>query len=173
MPLSESHSPPLRFRGVSGGIASARIAREAPNFRKNATPPRGAKVKGLRYERKAQAYLEELFGERFVAGPWIHFREEGAEAFRWCQPDGLVIDLEAGTILCVEIKYNHTADAWWQLRHLYGPLLKRLFPERLWRHEVCEVVKWYDPLVVLPEASVLVASPDRGSDGFKVHIFND
>ncbi len=115
----------------------------------------------------------EQFEDFYLPSPWLHFREEGQEDFRWAQPDGLLIDGIKGIITIVEIKYSHTADAWWQVRRLYLPVLQKLFPPNLWRYEALEVVKWYDPDTVFPEKVQLVDNPMRSSSHFKVHIFNN
>lgn len=161
----------MTSRTVQLPLESVRLARHAPPFKR---PERrlGAKGRGIRYEEKVQKYLLNDFAPLYVPSPWLHFRERGSETFRWCQPDGLLIDLRRGVIVIVEIKYNHTADAWWQLNHLYRPVLSALFPPTLWRLEVCEIVKWYDPAVVFPEPCRLVNNPMKDVDSFRVHIFN-
>lgn len=79
--------------------------------------------------------------------------------------------LEEGRILLVEVKYQHTVDAWWQTKHLYAPVLERIFPRELWRVEVCEIVRWYDPATAFPEPVALCARPEERSQRFKVHIW--
>lgn len=124
----------------------------------------------MRYERLVQNYLSEVFREEYIASPWLHFLAEGSSKWRWCQPDGLLIDIERGIITCVEVKYAHTPNAWWQVRQLYLPVLERIFPKTLWELQVCEVVKWFDSAVEFPEPLKLVASIGVPSSKFKVHI---
>jgi hypothetical protein len=104
-----------------------------------------------------QAHLLELLPDRYVPGPWLYFSAE--HGVQWCQPDGLIIDLKGGKIVIVEMKYQHTTDAWWQMRHLYLPVLRHIFPEALWDFKLLEVVKWYDGMLQWPEPTRLVAHP--------------
>lgn len=164
-------APPAHFRFVSEPLASARLSPQAPPFNRGRKRT-AAQSRGIRYERKAQEYLLSQFREFYVPSPWLHFREEGAENFRWCQPDGLLIDGQRGIINIVEIKYSHTSDAWWQLKNLYLPVLKKIFPIDLWSFEMVEVVRWYDPDVFFPEPVCLANNPLKPSTKFKVHIFN-
>lgn len=129
----------------------------------------GRRLQGVRYERRVHEYLASLYGDGYVASPWLKFFAEGR--WRWCQPDGLVLAPATGRITVVEVKYQHTSDAWWQLRHLYLPVLAQIFPPALWRFDVCEVVKWYDPAVVFPERVVLAHEPALDNSAFKIHIY--
>lgn len=128
--------------------------------------------RGIKYEEKVQQHLLSSFEDFYLPSPWLHFREEGEEQFRWCQPDGLLIDALKGVIHIIEIKYSHTSDAWWQVKKLYLPVLSKIFPKEIWRFECGEVVKWYDPDIFFPESVQLVNSPMKSSNAFKVHIFN-
>lgn len=76
------------------------------------------------------------------------FKEKGKRV-RWCQPDGLLIDVLAGVITILEMKYQHTAQAYWQLHGLYLPVVKRVFGPS-WTYKLCEVTKWYDPAIPFP-----------------------
>jgi len=129
----------------------------------------GRRLQGVRYEKKAQEYLQERLGEGYVNSPWIRFLADGK--WRWCQPDGILFKPREGRIVIVEVKYQHTSDAWWQLRHLYQPVLEAIFPRDLWRYEVCELVKWFDPATPFPEKTVFAHEVDMMSHGFKVHIW--
>lgn len=129
----------------------------------------GRRLAGIRYERKVHEYLELLYGDKYVASPWLRFYTEAG--WRWCQPDGLVVDAARGRITIVEVKYQHTSDAWWQVRHLYQPVLEKMFPPSLWELDACEVVKWYDPATLFPEKVVLAQDVHMHHPSFKVHIW--
>ncbi len=134
----------------------------------------GKKGEGNRYERKAQAYLQESLGIQYVPGPWFRFRSYASDKWRFCQPDGLLIDIPTGRITIVEIKLKHTAVAWWQVRQLYEPVLQSLFPSALWSFAACEVVRWYDPDTPFPEALRLSPTIESIKPGqFGLHIWND
>ena len=138
-----------------------------PNLKKRQY--KGRRAAGIRYEKRVHEYLESFYGEHYLASPWLKFFDEGK--WRWCQPDGLIWDLARGVITIVEVKYQHVELAWWQTRRLYAPVLRSMFPPHLWKIEVCEVVKWYDPSVVFPERVVLASDVDNPHSGFKVHIW--
>jgi hypothetical protein len=113
-----------------------------------------------------------MFEGLYLDGPWLYFQEEGDRPPRWCQPDGLIIDVQTGRLTIVEVKYQHTGDAWWQLTQLYRPVLEKLFPKRLWAMQVVEVVKWYDASVLFPERVALLEIPNEPlRSGFGVHIW--
>lgn len=110
--------------------------------------------------------MAERFAGAYLPSPWIRFNDQTGQ--HWCQPDGL-LDTPDGLVI-VEFKYQHTIDAWQQLRLLYEPVISVLHPDR--PLAVLEVVKWYDCAVAFPEAISLVADPalHRGR-GFGVHIW--
>lgn len=159
---------PERLKPV-GIISVARLSSTPPPFVRKRRYT-GRRAEGIRYERKVQAHLMYEFPDTYVPSPWLHFREEGATKFRWCQPDGLIVDTVRGIITCCEIKYSHTSDAWWQTRKLYMPVLAFLFPAPRWDIQVCEIVRWYDAAVAFPEPIELASEPSRPSKKFKVHI---
>lgn len=70
----------------------------------------------------------------------------------------------------MEFKYQHTIDAWTQLRLLYEPVIQVLLPEL--RISVLEIVKWYDCDVAFPEPVRLVSDIATFDGlGFGVHIY--
>lgn len=164
-------SPPPRKFKPAGTIIWAEFC-GAPGFLRNQRRPRGRRAEGVRYERKAQKFLAEELGEGYCPSPWLRFRAEEAKRPRYCQPDGVLFDIEGGKITLYEVKLQHTADAWWQLEHLYLPVISFLFPSRLWKMSVCEVVKWYDPAVAFPVQPRLLRDL-RGArpENFSVHIW--
>lgn len=129
----------------------------------------GRRRQGIQYEKAVHEYLGVMFGDFYLPNPWLKFFTEGK--WRWCQPDGLIFRPDQGRIVIVEVKYQHTADAWFQVRQLYQPLIQAIFPPRLWAVDAVEVVKWYDPLTIFPERVVLASSPDLDNPAFKVHIW--
>lgn len=111
----------------------------------------------MKYEQQVQEHFLDLMPDKYVPGPWLYFN--GEHGVQWCQPDGLIVDLRGGKIVIVEIKYQHTTDAWWQMRHLYLPVLQHIFPESLWDFKLLEVVKWFDGMLQWPEQVRPVAHP--------------
>lgn len=153
----------------AGPVEFARLSLAPPPFLRQRRYT-GRRAEGVRYERKVQAHLLDLFPDTYLASPWLHFKPAGQDKWRWCQPDGLLIDLENGILTVLEVKYSHTSDAWWQVRELYTPVLQKIFPLSLWAYQACEIVKWYDPATAFPEPIELASELDRSSRKFKVHI---
>lgn len=168
--MSEPLPPPAPegFR-PAGRVLSASFSHPPTIRRKRYT---GRRLEGVRYEKKVQAYLQSLYGDKYLASPWLRFfpGEIGAR-WRWCQPDGILLDPVHGRLTIVEVKYQHTSDAWWQVKHLYAPVLRAMFPEHLWELDYCEVVKWYDPATPFPEKTVLAQEISMRHPAFKVHIW--
>lgn len=126
---------------------------------------------GIRYERKAQAYLQELYPDTYVASPWLMFRMAYEPLLRWCQPDGLLFDIERGEITIVEIKLRHMKEAYTQITGIYHPVLRSIFPIP-WTFRHLEVTRFYDPAVPFPARIQLVSDPMLTPKSvFGVHIY--
>ena len=148
-------------------IQSAHFCRP-PAFAQRAGKRIGRKGEGLRYEAKAQAELT-LRSEWYLPGPWIIYLV-GGQPF-WCQPDGLHFDIPRGIVTIVEIKLSHTSDAQRQLRGVYEPVIRRMFPRPSWGVRLIEVTKWFDPDVRFPEPTAMCADPFAHSGpAIGVHI---
>lgn len=125
----------------------------------------GAQKAGLAYQRRVLDHLSVLVsGGALVPSPWYCYVDSGG-ARRYCQPDAIhEYDSSPRALVC-EIKLRWTADAWWQLRKLYLPVLSRAYlPSRL-LIPLC-ICRSYDPSVAIPEAVNLIedleaASPDQ------------
>ena len=167
---NDARCPPPRNFHPAGTVHSPKLELTEPMFKRSRSTE--AQAAGIRYERKAQAYLCTTFPHHYIAGPWFSY-QRGDEAKRiWCQPDGLLIDIKVGYICLIEIKLRHTSDAWWQTRHLYLPVIKSLFGEETWRYGIIEVVRWYDPDIQFPERYKLVPELNRVCpEKFGVHIW--
>ncbi|MAH46428.1 hypothetical protein CMI37_11390 [Candidatus Pacearchaeota archaeon] len=132
----------------------------------------------MRYERKAQAYVDEAAAGNYVPSPWLRFLSRVSESnteteLRWCQPDGVLIDIFTGQITIVEFKLQHTSEAWFQTRQLYEPVLQSIFPTGLWAYSVVEIVCWMDPDVAFPERFSFLPDINEARPGqFHVHIWN-
>ena len=131
----------------------------------------GRRAEGVKYEKRVHEYMGDLYGDKYIANPWLKFFSAG-QAWRWCQPDAILLDPFKGKLVIVEVKYQHTSDAWWQVKQLYFPVLSIIFPPQLWKYEFCEVVKWYDPDTSFPEPTVLANDIAMPHEAFKVHIYH-
>lgn len=129
----------------------------------------GRRAQGVRYEKLVQEYLLFRYPQTYLPSPWIRFRN--ADGVRWCQPDGLLFLPLEGRIIIIEVKYQHTPDAWWQTKCLYMPVIEKIFPRPLWELDVVEVVKWFDPAIAFPERVVLANEVTMRHKDFKVHIW--
>lgn len=149
----KSRTPPKGFSPAKA-VQWATILAEPPLFikEKRNSSNRGAKGRGIRYEKKVQTILDNRFGNNYIPGPWLLFSEGRDLRPRYCQPDGILFDFYRGRITIVEIKYNHCALAWWQLYTLYLPVIRKIFGPN-WTYSCCEVVKWFDPNTHVPETT--------------------
>jgi hypothetical protein len=106
-----------------------------------------------------------------VDSPWFTFRSAGDNAIRWCQPDGLLFQPLDSLLTVIEIKLQHTSDAWWQTQQLYLPVIAQVFPPALWRYNICEIVKWFDPHTNFPWKFKMCEHPLMlAPNTFGVHI---
>ena len=101
---------------------------------------------GKRYEAKIFKRLAKLAGSgadlRVIESPWISFSTL-RDTDRRVQPD-LLIFQNRQLLLC-EIKLAHTVDAYWQLVHLYAPVVRRVFPD--YELRLVEITKSFDPAI--------------------------
>jgi hypothetical protein len=150
---------------IAREVVSAALSNTPPPFLRK-TNPRGRKRQGVKYEAIGQKLLSTRFGAAYTPSPWVRFSDASGD--HWCQPDGL-LDTNQGVII-VEFKYQHTIDAWHQLRLLYEPVLSVLLPDK--HISVLEIVKWFDCNVSFPEPVRLVSDPEFHSGReFGVHIW--
>lgn len=127
----------------------ASFAKYPPSFAKD-VHRRGARGRGVQYEKKVRAWLSRKYEGWYIPSPWLLYRLHNDSRLHWCQPDGLVIRPDLGIIWVHETKLRHTAEAWFQLMDLYLPILERIFPPKLWSIRLVEVVRWFDPSVPFP-----------------------
>lgn len=121
---------------------------------------------GKRYEQRVMAWLQTVFPARpclkmhmqsggaihatevlqsqLEIGPWFMYVDDRGPHV--CQPDAII---RWGTsVVVVEVKRSHTADAWWQLRRLYEPVVSMAL--RTLTHPL-EICRTYDPAVYIPD----------------------
>ena len=165
-----SYKQPSRFK-PAGEVADVRLSREAPGFIPKTPKLKGKKAEGIKYENKAHGYIEGLT-DYYLPSPWLHFQMQKTNTWRWCQPDGLICDMKQGKITIIEFKLQHTVQAWWQLRRLYEPVVKKLFGEKF-TYSMLEIARWVDPDIDFPEHYTYIKDPMEVEVGaFGVHIWN-
>jgi len=163
-------NPPLDFLPITS-CDWAEFSEIPPAFLRE-TKRRGRRLLGVKYERKAQAWLAGMFGSDYMPSQWLRYRDPQGR-IRWCQPDGVYVDRSEKSLTIVEVKYSHTATAWWQLFRLYLPVLERLFDGHGYEFRCVEVCHWFDPAVRCPvkprlRDSIVNVKPDE----FAVHIWH-
>lgn len=141
---------PLHFRPCVGTPRNVHLTLPPYPTRRGNTAAREA---GLRYERLVQAQLQTIW-PAYRTSPWLAFTDETGE--RRCSPDGIFFDKRTGVACVVEIKLQHMPEAWFQLRKLYEPVVKRLYPNS--QVSVVEIVKSFDPSMPFPEEIILLTS---------------
>lgn len=145
---------------LPGEVVWSGLMAEPPQFARASRLPRNqARKNGVKYERTAQEYLLRAFHGRYLPSPWLAFRVRNESRHRFCQPDGLVFDWQRHVLLVLEIKYQHTEEAWHQVHDLYLPVLRHLFRNCRFQYRACEVVKWYNPAAYFPAPIALVSEP--------------
>lgn len=155
-PVNHRHLKPERLRPAENVLWSE-ISLKAPSFIRAPTTKRGKL--GVQYERRVHLHLHVSSGpdELYLPGPWIRFICANEQKSRWCQPDGLLFNFASGLLTIVEMKYSHTADSWWWMQKLYLPVVRSLFPAKLWTFRRCEIVHTFDPGVRFPEPLVRIS----------------
>jgi hypothetical protein len=142
--------PRYRFRPV-GDVRSATFVSKSPlRSIKNPGSHTAAQKAGKRFEKKLLSRLDSTDDYQVLKAPWIQYEVSEAGP-RWCQPDALIS--RKTDVLIVEAKLTHTADAYWQLRQLYEPIVKWIFPKAV--VHLVEVTRSFDPAVRMPEEMVL------------------
>lgn len=111
-----------------------------------------ARKNGIRYEKKARAMLSTAV-PMAVFSQWFSYMD-GGKFPRKCQPDAYLEVPELRLLTIYEIKNSHSADAWWQLRYLYSPVLQAWRPS--YHINVVEITRACDPNVAFPEPIHLV-----------------
>ena len=142
---------PAGFREASE-ITSVHLRACAPIFASRRQRLTGARANGVRYEKKIHEEFLRRYPANYLPSPWFEFWD--GFGHRWCQPDGLLIDVAQGLIVIVEVKHHHTGEAWWKLHKLYFPVVRALFGTE-WEYRCLEVVRFYDPSTLFPAAKLV------------------
>lgn len=161
----------LRFRRVNFPrlpIYEARISTQPPQFAR-APSTKGRRGLGNRYEQLVhQEFVTRYPG--YLPSMWLRFLDRD-RYWKWCQPDGLLVNPWQGILTIVEVKYSHTNDAFVQLFKVYLPVVQAIFGGA-YAIVCCEVCKWYDPAVLTDEPPQLCKHPDLAPAGrFNCHIW--
>lgn len=150
---------PPKFRAPLGEIRDVRIEETSPEDYAAQQGTSAAQRAGLAYESRIQRTLIRELGPLYRPAPSVYFSDDRGR--RCCIPDGLVIRDMACVV--IEIKSQHMPEAWWQLRKLYEPVLRKVYPVVA----LLEICKSYDPHMPFPETPLLLdgITKDRLGDG--------
>lgn len=115
---------------------------------------------GLAFEKKAKDFLSSSFPHA-VPGQWFYYSDGFRR--RYCQPDFLIFDQplseRPSCLTIVEIKIRWTETAWWQLTHLYAPVVSHFYkPEAL--RLVC-LTKSFDPAIPVAGSTSILDTLDE------------
>ena len=97
--------------------------------------PRGAKLEGVRYERRVAKALA-LAGLKFSHGKWWEFEDWAGRGV--CQTD--FVGKVGDSAVVLEVKYSWTQEAWWQLDQLYIPVLRMALACPVVGVQVCKML---------------------------------
>lgn len=115
---------------------------------------RGAKYQGNLFDKKVGKVLAEL-SPWYSDHPWFTFLDSGVgRNLRWCQPDGLFVNFHLGHICIVEAKLTFTWDAYWELFHLYLPVVKDFFGPQ-WTYSCLNIVRTINPGSLLSDGETV------------------
>lgn len=151
-PAAVGIPPPSSFRPLNGTPKRVRWQFSSAASGGGLT---AAQKAGLRYEAKVQLFLRNALLD-YIEAPIVTFLDGGSQTRRVI-PDGFV--LRGARAWIFEIKSQHTHAAWWQLRHLYEPVMLAL--EGIQQVFCVEVVRSYDPAIGFPEPIELCHSLDE------------
>lgn len=110
-------------------------------------------------------------GFHILFNPWVVYRRLGdhRSILQFCQPDCIIETTDK--IILIEIKLAHVGDSWKQLRQLYEPVLRAIYPANK-EFAFLEIVKWFDPYIPYPETFYYCESiMDAVVDRIGMHIF--
>lgn len=162
------------------GVTFATFTSQRPSFTENPSSAfTRAQKEGLRYEKKAHEYLKKLLIDardinfELKISPWIMFKckHDASTRIRFCQPDAVLISKDETRIILIEIKYQHTNEAWKQLRLLYEPILKFIYPKA--SIACLEICSWFDPHASFQEHYYYSENPlEALSERLGVHVYH-
>lgn len=149
---------PPKFRAPLGRIRDVNMEETPHEHYAAAKGTSSAQKAGLSYESRVQRQLMQIFGPNYKPSPSIYFSDDRGR--RCCIPDGIILGPSLSVV--VEIKSQHMPEAWWQLRKLYEPVLRTVYPHVA----LLEICKSYDAQMPFPEAvRLLGSSPLDLNDG--------
>jgi hypothetical protein len=162
----------------AGVVTSACFLEKSPLFTTVSGIKSKAQKDGLRYERRTQDYVAKLARLApsgadidVLLNPWLlyHTRNDGPTVALFCQPDILLVS--EGKVTIIEVKLSHTNDSYEQMRLVYEPVLKKVYPQGT-EFALLEICKWYDPHTRYAEQFYYCENPLEAVSGkLGIHIY--
>lgn len=112
-----------------------------------------ARKAGIRYEEKWHTFASQFLGRRYRSFRNKLFAFSDTSGQRCCRPDGILIPEHKDWFVIFEVKVGHISDSYWQLRHLYEPVLSKWSHCSSRRAVVVEVCRRFDPATFYPCAT--------------------
>lgn len=133
-----SAKPELQGHHRVVGLQTAVITTENPWRREPKL--KGSAAKGKTYERTIIRRLEAQVPNLLHASEWIRYKDASQSGWRFAQPDAYI--LCDGWLWLLEIKRTQTSLAGAQMRYLYEPLLRFLYPgKKIIKVQVCKNIR--------------------------------
>jgi hypothetical protein len=132
-------------------------------------PTAPKRIRGRLYEEQILGWLKRGLGERVIDDARLRYEMADGESGA-LHPDAIILCQHS--LILVEIKLNVSLRSWWQLRHVYGPLLRKAMPAARVRDLI---ISAYYPaaelLDQLPEDPIAVRNPlDAGFTGLSLIV---
>jgi len=106
-----------------------------------------AQKRGLRFQAEVSRKLSGLLGSDVDVQiqPWFAFTSRGSIRRRFCSPD--LLCTSSRQTLIIEVKYSLCSEAYWQLVHLYRPVVETWIGRPA---SLAVIARLVDPSVALP-----------------------
>jgi hypothetical protein len=168
--MTQEVTPPRYSTRDATDCRSAQLIPFPPRHKQTKRPSPAQKL-GLRYEVKAFKHLSMELDSAVFFHPAFRFNA-GKPFDEHAIPDAIY--LHEGILTIFEIKLKHTADAWYQLRKLYLPVVQKAYPGA--EINLCEICREYDPSIRLAGDVTFVENLNhfvaRRSPAFGIYIWS-
>jgi hypothetical protein len=161
-------TPPMYATRKAGDVSTARLVDFKLHHKSKKLS--AAQRLGLAFEKKAIVHLNWELSDEVFAHPTFRFNN-GTPLDQYAIPDALWV---AGKTLTIfEIKLRHTADAYYQLKDLYAPIIAKAYPG--FAINLVEICRHYDRTIKLPGKVTFVdnlkAHCEIPREGFGIYLW--
>lgn len=151
---SAAPPPPSYVRYIpQGTIHEAWRSAEIPHSGTSRFRSSAAQKAGSSYEKRVREWAyQHATSDSIEVSPWFCFVDDSHKR-HYCQPDLLLVS--PNRVVVVEVKLRWSLDAWWQLRHLYLPVLEVALRKPIESFVPLCICKSFDPAFPSPEPIAL------------------